>query len=81
MDLFSIIMFVAVGVISGHVANKTTYGEMALPFALALGLAGSLTGGISSLAAGMKFYDLLGPMVVSLSCASLCLLIWRQLQD
>jgi uncharacterized membrane protein YeaQ/YmgE (transglycosylase-associated protein family) len=81
MDLFSIIMFVAVGIICGHVANKTTYGKMALPFALALGLAGALTGGISSLAAGMKFYDLFGPMIFALCCATLCLLICRQLQD
>jgi len=80
MDLFSILMFVAVGIIAGHVTHKTSEGEAALSTAVILGLAGALFGGVGASAAGMKFYDLLGPMVVALGCASVCLMTWRQLQ-
>ncbi len=80
MDPFSILMFMAVGLIAGHVAHKTGEGEVALPAALMLGLAGALPGGISAVEAGMDFYAVLGPMVVALGCATVCLLTWRQLQ-
>lgn len=80
MDMFSILIFVAVGLVAGHVASKTSEGEFGLPIALVLGLAGALVGGLGSAAAGIGFYDLLGPMVVALGCATLCLMIWRQLQ-
>ena len=80
MDIFSILMFVAVGLAAAHVAHKTCEGEIALLPALVLGLAGALAGGIGASAAGMKFYDLLGPMVVATGCATVCLMTWRQLQ-
>jgi len=56
MDIFSILMFVAVGLAAAHVAHKTGEGEFALLPALVLGLAGALTGGIGASAAGMNFY-------------------------
>lgn len=79
MDIFSILMFVAVGIIAAHVAHKTSEGEFGLPVALILGLAGALAGGVGASSAGMNFYDVLGPMIVAVGCATLCLLIWRQL--
>jgi len=80
MDLFSVIMFVAVGLATGHIAHKTSEGRINLWLALALGLAGALAGGLGAAAAGVKFYALLGHMVVATGCAALCLLIWRQLR-
>jgi uncharacterized membrane protein YeaQ/YmgE (transglycosylase-associated protein family) len=80
MDLFSILMFIAVGLASGHVAHKTSEGEVSLPAMLILGLAGALIGGISAVESGMNFYAVLGPMVVATGCATVCLLTWRQLQ-
>ncbi len=80
MDIFSILMFVAVGLAAAHVAHKTGEGEFALLPALVLGLAGALTGGIGASAAGMNFYVLLGPMVIATGCATVCLMTWRQLQ-
>jgi len=79
MDIFNILIFAAVGLGAAHVAHKTSEGEFAFPIAAFLGLAGALTGGIGAAAAGMNFYDLLGFMVIALGCATLCLLIWRQL--
>ncbi len=80
MDPFSILMFVAVGLIASHVAHKTSEGEITLPPALSFGLAGALVGGIAAVEAGMEFYAILGPMVVATGCATVCLLTWRQLQ-
>ena len=80
MDIFSVIMFVAVGLAAGHIAHKTSEGEINLWLALALGLAGALAGGLAAAAAGVKFYALLGHMVVATGCATLCLLIWRQIR-
>lgn len=81
MDLFSILMFIAVGLSAGHVAHKTGEGEVALLPALAFGLGGALAGGIAAVAAGMDFYTILGPMVVATGCATVSLLTWRQLQE
>jgi uncharacterized membrane protein YeaQ/YmgE (transglycosylase-associated protein family) len=81
MDILSVLMFVGVGLAAAHVAHKTSEGEFALPIALVLGLAGALVGGVGASAAGMKFYELLGTMVVALGCATLCLLIWRQIHS
>lgn len=79
MDVFSVMMFVGVGLAAGHVAHKTSEGGINLWVALALGLAGALAGGVGAAAVGMEFYKLLGLLVVSMGCATLCLLIWRQL--
>mgnify|MGYP000152093162 CR=1 FL=1 len=80
MDAFSVIMFAAVGLAAGHVAHKTSEGGMNLRIALSLGLAGALAGGLGAAAAGMKFYELLGQLVVAMGCATLFLLIWRQMR-
>jgi len=81
MDAFSVATFVAVGLAAGHIAHKSSDGGMNLWIAMMLGLAGALAGGLGSAAVGMKFYVLLGQMVVAMGCATLCLLIWRQLRD
>ena len=81
MDAFNLAMFVAVGLAAGHIAHKTSEGGMNLWVALALGLTGALGGGLGSAAIGMSFYVLLGQMVVAMGCATLCLLIWRQLRS
>ncbi|GBE43230.1 MAG TPA: hypothetical protein ENH05_03080 [Rhizobiales bacterium] len=80
MDAFSITVFAAVGLGAGHIAHKTSEGGINLWVALTLGLAGALTGGLGAAAVGMKFYELLGQMVVSAGCATLFLLIWRQMR-
>ena len=80
MDIFSVIMFVAVGLAAGHIAHKTSEGGINLWLALALGLAGALAGGLGAAAAGVKFYGPLGHMVIAGGCATLCFLIWRQIR-
>ena len=80
MDAFSVTMFVAVGLAAGHIAHKTSEGGINLWIALGLGLAGALFGGLGTAAVGMKFYVLLGQLVVAMGCAILFLLIWRQLR-
>ena len=80
MDIFSVVMFAAVGVTAGHVAHKTSEGAIKLWPALTLGLTGALLGGLGAAFAGVKFYELLGHMIISLGCATLCLLIWRQIR-
>lgn len=80
MDAFSVIIFAAVGLAAGHVAHKTSEGGIDLRVALALGLTGALAGGLGAAAVGLKFYELLGQMVVAMGCAILCLLLWRQIR-
>ncbi len=81
MDAFSVIMFAGVGLAAGHVAHKTSEGGTNLWLALTLGLAGALAGGLGAVAVGMKFYQILGPMVVAVGSATLLLLIWRQIRS
>lgn len=80
MSLFSLLMFVAIGLAVGHVAHKVSEGGIGLKIALALGVAGALFGGLAAALAGVKFYGLLGHMVVATGCATLCFLIWRQIR-
>jgi uncharacterized membrane protein YfcA len=73
-------MFIAVGLGVAHIAHKVGEGDITWPTALALAMSGALFGGIGSRIAGMSFYDVVGQMVVGLGCATLCILIWRQLR-
>jgi len=79
IEPFSVIMFVALGFISAHIAHKVSEGKLSWPLALALGLTGSLIGGLGAAAAGVVFYDLLGHMFISGGCALLSFLIWRKI--
>jgi len=80
MEVLAIIMFLAVGVIVAHVTVKTGEGDLGWPLALALAVPAALFGGYGSRMAGMTFYVMMGQMVVGLGCASLCVLLWRQLR-
>lgn len=80
MQLFSILMFIAVGLAVAHVAHKTGEGRFGWLPALPLALAGALFGGGAAMTVGMSFYGLLGQMVVAMSCATLFILIYRQLR-
>ena len=73
-------MFIAVGLGVAHIAHKTNEGALGWPTALTLGLAGALFGGIVAATAGMHFYGIAGQMVVGLGCATLCILVWRQVR-
>lgn len=73
-------MFLAVGLGVAHIAVKTGEGDMSWPVALALAIPAAMIGGLGSRMAGMTFYVMLGQMVVGLGCATLCILLWRQLR-
>ena len=64
MLVLSILMFLIVGLIVGHLASKVTgYRHATLYFALGVG--GALAGGLTASLSGMTFYGLLGHMVVA----------------
>ena len=80
MEALALILFAAVGIATAYIAVKTGEGDMAWPIALALALPAAIIGGMGSRMAGMSFYVLAGQMVVGLGCATLCILLWRQLR-
>lgn len=80
MDLFALLMFLAVGIGAAHIAVKTGEGEMPWNTALAIAVPAAIFGGIGSRLAGMSFYVVAGQMVVGLGCAAFCILLWRQLK-
>lgn len=80
MELFAILMFVAVGLGSTYIAVKVGEGDISWPVAFALAMPAALFGGIGSRMAGMTFYVVAGQMVIGLGCAALCILLWRQLK-
>lgn len=80
MEIFAFLMFVAVGLGTAHIAVKTGEGDLHWPLALALAMPAALFGGLGARMAGMAFYDVAGQMVVGLGCATLAILLWRQLR-
>lgn len=80
MELFALVMFIAVGLGTAHIAVKTGEGDLHWPLALTLAMPAALIGGMGARMAGMTFYDVAGQMVVGLGCATLAVLIWRQLR-
>ena len=80
MDPVSLFMFLLVGLIAGYLANKVTDGLHGLTVNLVIGVAGAMLGGILAGIAGVKFYGLLGHMVVATLGAVLVIVVWRRVR-
>lgn len=80
MDVFAILMFLLVGLGASHIAHKVSEGGMSWTVALAIGMPAALAGGLLASGVGMKFYGVLGHMVIGALFASLCFLVWRQIR-